>query len=69
MKQKPSSKKTLVLAAALASLVGTVALNPSVAFADDHDTGAGTKKEDGAKCGSHKCAGKKEKEKNRSEGR
>ena len=63
MKNGLSTKKNLVLAAALASLVGAVAINPKVSFAGDHDSSAKTEKKGDAKCADGSCGDKKGKKK------
>lgn len=67
MKHASSNRKNLVLAAALASLVGTVTLNPKVSFAGDHDKHAKTEKKGDAKCADGSCGDKKDKKKKKAD--
>lgn len=64
MKKESSTKKKLVLAATLASLVGTVALNSKVTFAgEDSSSSKKMEKKGTAKCADGSCGDKKDKKK------
>lgn len=60
MKEKLNSGRHLVLAAALASLVGTVALNPKISFAGEKANPSKIEKKGDAKCSDGSCGDKKE---------
>jgi len=58
---KLDTKKKLVMAAALAGLIGGVTLNSKVAFAGDKAGATKAEKKAGAKCADGSCGDKKEK--------
>lgn len=61
--KKRFTQKNLILAAALGSLIGSVAINPKVAFADNHDSETQMKKDSKAKCADGSCGDKDAKKK------
>jgi len=61
--KKKFSQKNLIVAAALGSLIGSVAINPTVAFADNHDSETQMTKDSKAKCADGSCGDKDAKKK------
>jgi len=61
--KKKFSQKNLIVAAALGSLIGSVAINPKVAFADNHDSETQMTKDSKAKCADGSCGDKDAKKK------
>lgn len=59
--KKKFNQKNLIVAAALGSLIGTVAINPNIAFADNHSGETQMKKNGSAKCADGSCGDKEEK--------
>ena len=59
--KKKNSQKSLIVAAALGSLIGSVALSSPVAFADNHDGHGQMKKDSKAKCSDGSCGNKEAK--------